>query len=341
MGLKLDEIVKKINKDAKEEIMTQGLSTYDYDRIPFSSPRMNYMTYGGLAVGRLIEFYGENGSGKTTTALDIVANYQRLYPDKEVLYIDAENTLDTEWAMKLGVDTEKLYLLQPKAQSAEQIFEIICNSVETGEVGLWILDSIGALMSQQEYDNTLEDKTYGGVSKPLTLFSKKIEQLNHKHGCTGIGINQIREKINSTYGGITTPGGQGWKFMCSTRIQFAMGQYFDDKGNNLTRGAENPAGNYVMASIIKNKTAPSNRRVGQYRIRYEIGIDYLADLVDVAILYDIVEKHGAWYKIVDTNTGEIIADNIQGVAKVYDALNADEELLQQLRDLVDTALNNE
>ena len=104
--LTLDDLIKDMNKKAGETIVTRGLAEYDYERIPFTSPCMNYCTYGGLPMGKVIEFYGEEHGGKTTTALDIVANYQKLEGSKQVLYVDAENTLDVVWAHKLGVDTE-------------------------------------------------------------------------------------------------------------------------------------------------------------------------------------------------------------------------------------------
>lgn len=334
MGTKLDEIMKNVNKSCKEEVITHGLSEFKYQRIPFTSPRMNYCTFGGIPVGKITEFYGEEHGGKTTTALDIVANFQQLYPDKSVLYVDAENTFDVEWAKKIGVDVDSLYILQPKSQSAEEIFQVICDSVDTGEAGLWVLDSIGALLSQQELDKSLEDKTYGGIAKPLTLFGKKVEMLMQRHKCTGIGINQIREDLNSTWGGYTTPGGKAWKHFCSVRMQFSRGKFVDDKGNELTRSAESPAGNIVMVSMTKNKTCPPTRRTGQYTLSYEYGIDYIKDLVDVAIRYDIIDKHGAWFDIVDIETGEIKAGKIQGQANVYKLLDENQELLDWLDDLV-------
>ena len=122
MGVKLDELLKNVNKEQKEEVFTRGLTTYgQFKRIPFTSPRMNYCTFGGIPEGRLVEFFGEEGSGKTTTALDVIANFQNFYPEREVMYVDAENTFDTEWATKLGVDVDKVYVLQPKTQSAETI----------------------------------------------------------------------------------------------------------------------------------------------------------------------------------------------------------------------------
>lgn len=339
MGSKLDEMIKNVNKEQKEEILTKGLTTYrQFERIPFTSPRMNYCTFGGIPVGRVIEFYGEEGGGKTTTALDIVANFQQMYPDREVLYIDAENTLDVEWATKLGVDIDAMYILQPKAQSAEEIFEIICTAVESGEVGLWVLDSIGVLLSSQETQKEIGERVYGGISMALTRFSKRIEPLNHKYNCTGIGINQLREDLNSQWGGTTTPGGKAWKYVCSMRLQFSRGKYIDEKGTELTRSAESPAGNIVMMSITKTKSCAPTRRTGHYTLKYDIGIDYLQDLIDVAIKYGIIDKHRAWYSIVDINTGEVLEDKLQGIASVHEKLDADVELTQKLEDMLNKVM---
>ena len=341
MGLKLDEILKNTNKRFKEEIITHGLSEFSYKRIPFTSPRMNYCTFGGIPIGKITEFYGEEHGGKTTTALDIVANYQQSEDNRDVLYIDAENTLDVEWAEKIGVDVDKMYILQPKSQSAEEIFQIICDSVDTGEVGLWILDSIGALMSSQELEKTMEDKTYGGIAKPLTLFGKKIEMLMQRHKCTGIGINQIREDLNSMYGGTTTPGGKAWKHFCAVRMEFRRGKFIDEKGNELTRSAENPVGNIVMMSMTKNKTCPPTRRTGFYTINYETGIDYLRDLIEVAIKYDIIKKSGAWFDIVDIETGEILEGKIHGQASVNEFLTTNVEILTRVEELVNSEMNKD
>lgn len=336
MGLKLDEIVKTVNKQQKEEILTKGLGLFAYRRIPFTSPRMNYCSFGGIPIGKITEFYGEEHGGKTTTALDVVANYQHMEDARDVLYIDAENTLDVDWATKIGVDVSKMYILQPKSQSAEQIFQIICDSVDTGELGLWVIDSLGALMSQQELDKSLEDKTYGGIAKALTLFGKKVEMLMQRHKCTGIGINQIREDLNSTWGGISTPGGKAWKHFCAVRMQFSRGKFVDEKGNELTRSAESPAGNIVMMSMTKNKTCPPTRRTGFYTLNYETGIDYLKDLVDVAIRYGVIDKRGAWFNIVNIDTGEVIESNIQGQANLYEFLQTHEDILR----LVETAIDD-
>ena len=332
----LDDLIKDFNKKAKAEIITVGLNTYEYEKVPFTSPRLNYCTFGGLALGKIVEFFGEEHGGKTTTALDVVANFQNMFPDKKVLYVDAENTLDVEWAQKIGVNIEKLIISQPQEQSAEEIFDFIYKAVLTGEIGMWVLDSIGVLMSQQAWEKDLTEKTYAGISKALTDFSMKIVQACKKTNCLGLGINQIRDDLNSTWGGYKTPGGREWKHVCSARIEFRRGAFIDDKGVQLTRSAENPAGNIVNFTLAKIKTCPPTRRTGYYTINYDIGIDYLRDLIEVAIKYGIVEQKGAWFTIIDTDTGEILQDKIQGQAKLYSILDDSENItiLKRVEDII-------
>ena len=322
----LAELIKSVNKKANQEIVTVGLPHYEFKRIPFTSPRMNYCTFGGLPEGKLIEFYGEEHGGKTTTALDIIANYQQMEDARKVLYIDAENTLDTKWAIKLGVDVNNMIVFKPTSQSAEEIFQFILDAVESDEIGLWVLDSIGVLASQQELEKQMDEKTYAGISGALTVFGRKAEMLMQKHHCTGIGINQLRDDLSAMWAGATkTPGGRAWKHYCAVRMQFSKGKYIDEKGNELTRNVESPAGNYVVVSMTKNKSCPPTRRTGFYTLNYEYGIDYLKDLVEVALRYGIIEKAGAWFSIIDPETGEQV-EKLQGQSKVNDYLeNPDNE----------------
>lgn len=449
----MDALMKEINKEFKGDILHRGLAAFDYERIPFTSPRLNYMTYGGIPKGKLIEFYGEEHGGKTTTALDIVANYQTMENAKGVVYADLENTLDSVWATKLGVDftRDDIWVMNPTNQGAETIFEKILQMIATDEVGLVVIDSLGVMVSNQALEKSVEDKTYGGIAMALTNFSKKAEMLCHKHNCTIIGINQMRDDMNSMYGGVTTTGGKAWKHNCfsgntrfvtdrglrrfrdckdgeivtvvdkdgelreaqvhyygkqmlqrvrlhtpnqqfevvctpdhrwvladdsvttnlrvgdklyyrpdntthmdngwvvesiepfgvagtycveepvthtftlergivtgncSVRLEFRRGRFFDDKYKEVSRSAENPAGNYVQVSMAKNKTCPPKRHTGFYTLRYEVGIDYLYDLIEVGIKYGIIDKAGAWYSIIDPNTGELIV-KLQGQNGVY------------------------
>ena len=323
MAESLDALLKSINKDWGGDCIRRGVSEYDYKRIPFTSPRLNYISFGGIPMGKLIEFYGEEHGGKTTTALDIVANYQHMDDAKSVLYVDAENTLDVVWANKLGVEVDDMLIMNPTTQGAETIFEQVLKLIDTGEVGLVVIDSLGVMMSNQAYEKTVEEKTYGGIAMALTNFSKKAEAYCHKHNCTIIGINQMRADMNSMYGGKTTTGGLAWKHNVAARFEFRKGDYFDNKYGKLARGAENPIGNKVEVSMTKNKTCPPTRRTGFYTLRYDIGIDYMYDLTEVCMKYGVIEKGGSWFILKDVETGEELK-KLQGQYQVSEFL-ADEQ----------------
>lgn len=318
----LESIMAQMNKTFEGDIIRRGVSEYDYERIPFTSPRLNYISYGGIPMGKLIEFYGEEHGGKTTTALDVVANYQTMEGAKSVLYVDAENTLDTVWATKLGVDVDSMIIMNPTTQGAETIFEYILKLIGTDEIGFVVIDSLGVMMSNQAYEKSVEDKTYGGISMALTNFSKKAEALCHKHNCTIIGINQMRADMNSMYGGLTTTGGKAWKHNVACRFEFRKGKYLDEKYTELKQSAENPMGNKVEVSMTKNKTCPPKRRTGFYTLMYDTGIDYLYDLTEVCVKYGVIEKaeRGGWFTLYNTETNEQIA-KLQGQYAVSEYLS--------------------
>ena len=343
MGTKLDELMKKVNKDVKEEAFTVGMPIYEYEKVPFTSPKMNFVTYGGLPLGRLVEFFGEEGGGKTTTALDQIANFQNMYPDREVLYVDAENTLDIEWARKIGVDVDRIRLYQPKTESAEYIFQVIKEATESGELGMWILDSVPCLIADKDLGKDLtDDARVGGISGKLTEFCRKIVGPCAKQSCMGIFINQLRDKINSTIPGQTnTPGGRALKHFCTVRMEFRKGTYIDEDGKTLSRSSGEPNSQKIMVNMVKTKFCRPNRHVGQYTINFDTGIDYITDLIDQAIYYEIIDKRGAWFNIVDTNTGEVIKDKIQGQNNLHKLLDDDTELLQKVEELVDDKFKEE
>lgn len=338
-ALKLDEVFEKFNKDEGEEIISLGLPKYDYDKIPFSSPRMNYCTYGGIPQGKIVELYGEQHGGKTTTALDLVANYQKLENAREVLWCDIENALDAVWATKIGVDLTKVHILKPINQSAETIFQLICDAIQTNEIGLVVIDSIAALVSAQAMEKELTEKTYGGVSVALTNFVNKVVGLCQGYNCTLIGINQMRDVIGSMFPMQNTPGGRAWKHNSSVRMEFRRGKFIDDKGNELTSSCENPAGNIVLVSITKTRCFPPNRRTGTYTINYATGVDVVRDMFDLAIKYGAVDKKGAWFTIINIETGEIIKDKLQGQATAFSYLEDNPDVYDLLSKQILTKMN--
>lgn len=336
---KLDAIISQMNKEAGSTIIQLGTeeTEHKYVRVPFTSPMMNYCTFGGLPVGRLIEFYGPEHGGKTTTLLDVIANYQNMFPDRQVLFVDAENTYDEEWAATMGVDSSKIIFVHPDGQGAEQVLQFIIDMVKTGEIGFWALDSIGTLISNKELEEDLDEAAYAGISGPLTRFAKSVQQYMRKYDVMGIAINQERDNIGNPnpYAEPKTPGGRAWKFLCSVRLRFTQGKYLDERGNELSSNAESPVGMKVMMKIKKNKTCKPTRRLGSYTLDFEMGIDYIKDLVDVALKYSIINKHGAWFDIVDVFNGDVLADKIQGQANLFAKLENDVELLKSVEKLVD------
>lgn len=365
---KLDEVIKDINRQYKENIISKGNIRNISEQIPFSSPRANYMLYGGLPRGKLIEFAGEEGGGKTTTALDISANAQKLFQKEweeeiqhleestkltkleqqrleklkingpqKVVYLDCENTLDEDWASLLKVNIEEMVIMRPMSQSAEQLFEHTLKLIETEQVGLIVIDSLGVMISQQAYEKTMEEKTYGGISMALTLFSRKAGQLCAKNNCTIIGINQLREDMNSTWGGTITTGGRAWKHNCSVRIMFSKGAYIDEKGNELKRSTESPFGNIVMMNVLKTKVCKPDRKVGFYTLSYFTGINVIMDTVELALRYNFINQAGAWFNFIDFETGEILQDEdgeeikLQGKSKVIEYLEHNKELFENIQ----------
>lgn len=336
----LDEIVKQINKKYKKEIITEGTRVLQYDRIPFSNPRMNYMTYGGMPLGRMVEFYGPEGSGKTTTALDLVAQAQYLYPDRKVIYFDVENTLDEHWATLLNVDVSSLIIVRPDDESAEEILQMILELIDTGEISLIVLDSIPMLVSQQALDKEMTEKTYCGVAGPLTTFAGKVTPKLTKHGVCLVMINQVRDVLNAMFPTVSTPGGRAIKHAFSVRIQFQKGKLLNEKNIEQSNNYETPYGNIVQAKIAKTKVFRPDRKVGSYTLNYFKGIDSVYDLISTGLFLGYVIQTGAWYTLIDKSTGEAYTDDEDKVLKfngrnqLYQFLLENEEVNQTLSQII-------
>ena len=376
---KADILFNDFNKKYKEELFTRGKVIQRCQVIPFSSPRANYMLYGGIPRGRLTEFAGEESGGKTSSCLDIVGNAQKLflqeYKDavatlesiekptkaqileltelkelgpKRCLYVDAENTFDEDWAEKLGVDVSALDFMSPQSQAAEEIFEMLINLIGTGEFGLVVIDSLGVMLSKQAYDKTIEEKTYGGIAMALTNFSKRAEMLCAKTNCALIGVNQLRDKMDSMYGGTTTIGGKAWKHNCSVRLSFRKGDHFDEKFAKVAKSTyENPYGHYVQICVEKTKICKPNRKLGFYTLVYDTGISAMMDYISIAIDNDWIKQGGAWFTFIDPSTGEVLCDDegsavkVQGQKNLPEFLNTHEEYYNSIKVAVDKLVKGE
>ena len=331
---KLLEWMKKVNKQYGSEIVQIGVEEKDLDLIPFSSPRLNYLSYGGVPRGRITEFYGEESSGKSTLCLDLMANFQKKWPDEYILYIDIEGTYDTRWASNMGVKSDSVVILNCLGQYAEEVFDQVKEAMETGAFGLMILDSIGAMYSKQASEKSFEDKTYGGIALSLTQFVNQSVPIIKRNNIAFIGINQIRENIGNMYNPISTPGGKAWKFACSQRYMCRKGKFLDDKGNEISSSSENPQGHLIEVKLIKSKTCPSDRRIGKCSLFYRTGIRQDIDLLDLAIKFDIIHKGGAWFNATINGNDY----KWQGQSKVLEALNTNELLFNSIKDNVNKML---
>lgn len=384
--MKLEQLMKDWNKDSKALVAVQGLEREALPRIPFSAPSMNFQTYGGLPRKRVVEFFGPESSGKTTSALDIVKNAQMVFEQEweqkttelkerlenaraskaskssikelemqldslleplKIVYLDLENTLDTEWAKKIGVDVDNIWIVRPEMNSAEEILQYVLDIFETGEVGLVVLDSLPYMVSQNLMDEELTKKAYAGISAPLTEFSRKVTPLLTRYNAIFLGINQIREDMNSQYNAYSTPGGKMWKHACAVRLKFRKGDYLDENGATLTRSARNPAGNVVESFVEKTKAFKPDRKLVSYTLSYHEGIQIEADLVDVAVEFGVIQKAGAWFSVVDLETGEIMADEdeeplkFQGKANLVRRLKDDDYLFDMIMTAVHSIITQE
>lgn len=338
----LDKLFSDFNKACKSEVFTMGNVIHTCERIPFTSPDANRILHGGIPRGRVIEFFGAEGSGKTTTALDVVANAQRVFHEeyesevaslteleengslkgkakerlaylkergeKLVLWVDTENTFDDEWAETLGVDVSNMWMMSPGSNYAEQIFEVVIQAIDTDKLGLVVIDSLAMMLSKQEAEKTVEDKVYGGISMALSRFSREVESICARTNCALIGINQMRENLNAAgYGGptYTTPGGKCWKHACSVRLMFKAGTPFDSNFVKINKSDPNPFGHKVEISVTKTKVCKPDRKVGSYTLTYSGGIQPLIDMIELAETEGILIKSGSWYSFVDTETGEV------------------------------------
>lgn len=362
----LDEIFKKVNKDFKTELVTKGISRVPTSRISFSSPTANYMFFGGIPRGRLTEFCGENSSGKTTSACDIVKNAQILFRAEyleevtlltveledtklsktarnlkeeklrllkirgvqRIMYVDVENTLDYAWATKIGIDTSEIYLFRPDGQSAEDILQIILDSIDTGQCGLVILDSIPTLVTKATLGKSLDEKAYCGVAGPFTDFVNKLVPKASKHNTTFVGINHVKQVIGSTYYKLHTMGGDAWKYYCSCRIMFKKGAFITQNGDELTNNAENPEGNIVEMHQLKTKFCRPTRRLSRYSLNYVDAICIEIDTLRVALEYDLIHQGGSWFEIPG------VEEKIQGKANVIQFLKDNKDVFNEIYDKV-------
>ena len=268
-------------------------SVLDVDSIPTGCLDLDIgLGIGGVPKGRIVEIYGPESSGKTTVALHIVAEAQKL--GGAVGFIDAEHALDPSYARKIGVDTENLIVSQP--DTGEQGLEIAEALVRSGAIDVIVVDSVAALVPRAEIEGEMGDSHVGLQARLMSQALRKLAGTINKKNCVAIFINQLREKVGVMFGNPeTTPGGRALKFYASVRM--------DVRRIDSIKQGENIVGNRTRIKIIKNKVAPPFRQA-EFDIMYNEGISREGNIIDVGVKEEIVQKSGAWFSYGDIRLGQ-------------------------------------
>lgn len=313
----IDNLIAEVNKKYKTDIIRKASDLKGIEFIPYTSPMMNYLTRGGVPVGRIIELVGLPQSGKTTTALDIISNFQKKYTDKYCVYLDAENTIDKEWGETLGVDWSKVILIQPESEYGEELLDMLLDYIRSGKIGLAVLDSAPFIIPKAVQEKGLDEKSYGGNSALMKSFCDKAVPLCKKVECTFLMINQLRENIGNPYKPYKIPCGTAIAHACSQILWFTKGSLLDEKYKEVSSGYANPSGNLVSVKVEKNKVTKNDRRLQTYTLNYSTGVDEIKDTLDLAIMLGIISQAGAWYKATRKDGKEQKMQGFNGVQEFY------------------------
>jgi recombination protein RecA len=310
----VQQIEKQFGKGAVMKL--DGDQKATVDGIPTGSLSLDIALGGnGVPRGRVLEIFGPESSGKTTLTLHIIANAQKA--GGVAAFIDAEHALDPSWAKRLGVKLDDLLVSQP--DTGEQALDICELLVRSNAVDVIVIDSVAALIPRAEIEGDMGDIHVGLQARLMSQAMRKLTGAISKSRATVIFINQIREKIGVMFGNPeTTPGGRALKFYASVRI--------DVRRTGTIKDAEVSIGNRTRARVVKNKIAPPFREA-EFDIMFDRGISYEGDLLDLAVLVNVVDKSGAWFNFKTTRLG-------QGRENSKQFLADNKDLAQEIRQAV-------
>ncbi len=274
---------------------------------------------GGFPKGRIIEIYGPESSGKTTLAMQAIAEAQK--GGGIAAFIDAEHAFDRVYAQKLGIDTKNLLISQP--DYGEQALEIAEHLISSGAVDICVIDSVAALVPKAELEGDMGDSKMGLQARMMSQAMRKLTGTINKTGCCCIFINQLRDKIGVMFGNPeTTTGGNALKFYASVRI--------DIRRIGAIKDGEDVLGNRTRVKVVKNKVAPPFKVV-EFDILYGQGVSKAGEVLDLAVDLEIVKKAGSWFSYNGSKLG-------QGRDGVRDMLKDNPELLSELEDKIKAAV---
>ena len=292
----LEMAMQQIEKDfGKGSIMKLGEASakMNIEVIPTGALSLDIaLGVGGIPRGRVIEIYGPESSGKTTVALHMIAEAQKL--GGCAAFIDAEHALDPEYARHLGVDIDDLLISQP--DNGEQALEIADALVRSGAIDIIVIDSVAALVPRAEIEGEMGDSHVGLQARLMSQALRKLTGLISKSKCATIFINQIREKVGVMFGNPeTTTGGRALKFYASIRL--------DVRKIDTIKQGNDPVGSRTRIKVVKNKVAPPFKQA-EFDIMYGEGISREGSLIDMGTAFEILDKSGTWYSYQGTRLGQ-------------------------------------
>lgn len=295
----------------------------DVEVIPTGSIALDFaLGVGGLPRGRVTEIYGPESSGKTTLAIHVIAEAQKMGGICAI--IDAEHAFDRFYAEKLGVDVENLYISQP--DNGEQALDIAEQLINSGAIDVLVVDSVAALTPKAELEGEMGDKNVGLHARLMSQAMRKLTGTIARTRTCCIFINQMREKIGMMFGNPeTTTGGNALKFYASVRL--------DIRPSSFIKDGENAIGRLTKVRVVKNKVAPPFMRA-EFDIMFGEGISRSGEVLDLAVEHGIVKKSGAWFSYEGQKLG-------QGRDAVKKVIAENEELMEELADKVREKLNEE
>lgn len=318
-----DKAVEATLKDIRSYFNDKGIimkmseqPTADVGVIPTGSLLIDSaLGVGGYPRGRIVEIYGPESSGKTTLALEAIAEVQKL--GGRAAYIDAEHAIDPEYSKALGVNIDDLILSQP--DYGEQAMEIVDMLAKSNAIDLIVVDSVAALIPKAELEGTFEDSSVGLQARLMSKSLRKLAGVLAKSNCTVIFINQLREKVGVMYGNPeTTTGGRALKFYATIRIEIRRAEPIKQGDKVL--------GNYVNIKVVKNKVAPPYRSC-KVELIFGQGISSEHELGQLAVDFGIIEKSGSWFSYQGERLG-------QGITSVYDWMKANPDIASKIEEEV-------